>query len=91
MAEKKRSMEEQLAAWQSLTDKVLEEQAVSQGAHVEDNKDSKQNDPEAAAKNRATLEEESAKATKEREQLKEKQLKEGLAEREKAQKEADKA
>jgi len=90
MAEKKLSMSEQLADWQSLTDKVLLDQAVSQGAHVDGVKESDQNDPEVGAKHRAKLEEESAKATKEREELKQKQLKEARAEREKAQKEAEK-
>jgi hypothetical protein len=91
MAEKKRSMEEQLADWQHLSRKVLEDQAVSQGAYVEGNKDSEQNSAENSRKTRDLLEKESDEATKEREKLKQKQLDEAAAEREKLKKDAEKA
>lgn len=87
----KANLSEELDAANLLASKELEAQAVSQGAYVEGNKDSKQNDPAKAAEHRQNLEKEGQEAAKERQELKKKQLEEAKKEREAARKEAESA
>jgi hypothetical protein len=81
------NLDKELADANFEANKVLEDAAVSQGAHVEGRKDSEQNKPVKQAEHLATLAKEAEQAEKEREKEKEQLRKD----REKAEKDAAKS